>query len=302
MPNGNIRYYFEFVIKLHIDDEAVLRTICNTLNIGRVVLRPKYNTCSFEVGSEKELRILINLLDKYTLMGDKYLDYLNFREAFFLYFERPGLVTESLKTKIEELGANHNTKRVSTALPSDYKRVISDYKLLGFIEGDGSFIIQTRGLTPKFEIELTYTQKPLLIEIQSYLVSKFASENGALNQIPSTKGGIKIRDIKAKGNSKPTVRLEITGIDLLHNYFNMFLSKLDFYSRKKEDFKTFCFICKTLHSKAHINNKEVIDLLLKLSKEMNGARLSTNISTDKVLIDKVKTSEDEEALVPESNK
>src|SRR5690606_19912597 len=128
---------------------AVLRTIRDTLNIGRVALRPKYNTCSFEVGSEKELRILINLLDKYTLMGDKYLDYLNFRAAFFLYFERPGLVTDSLIAKIEELRANHNTKRVSTVLPSEYKRVISDYKLLGLIEGEGSFIIQRQGLTPK---------------------------------------------------------------------------------------------------------------------------------------------------------
>src|SRR5438034_1368713 len=172
MSNGKIRYYFEFVIKLHIDDESVLRTICYTLNIGRVVLRPKYNTCSFEVGSEKELRILIDSLDKYPLMGDKYLDYLNFREAFFLYFDRSDLVTESLKTKIEEIRANHNTKRVSTTQPINYKRVITDYKLLGFIEGDGSFIVQTQGLTPKFELELTSAQKPLLIEIRAYLMSK----------------------------------------------------------------------------------------------------------------------------------
>jgi hypothetical protein len=286
MSNGKIRYYFEFVIKLHIDDVSVLRTICYTLNIGRVVLRPKYNICSFEVGSEKELRILIDSLDKYPLMGDKYLDYLNFREAFFLYFDRSDLVTESLKTKIEELRANHNTKRVSTTLPVDYKRVITDYKLLGFIEGDGSFIIQTQGLTPKFEIELTSAQKPLLIEIHAYLMSKLG-----LNQ--PVKGGIKIRDPKAKGNSKPRVRLEITGIDFLHNYFNVFLSKLEFYSRKEEDFKTFCFICKKLFSKAHINNEEVKDLLLKLSEGMNGARLSTNKLTDKTLTDEVKICRDE---------
>lgn len=68
-------------------------------------------------------------------MGDKYLDYLNFREVFFLYFDRTNLVSESLKTKIEEIRANHNTKRVSTTLPDGYKRVITDYKLLGFIEG-----------------------------------------------------------------------------------------------------------------------------------------------------------------------
>lgn len=287
MSNGKIRYYLEFTIKLHIDDEDVLRAICSTLNIGRVVLRPKYNTCNFEVGAEKELRVLIDFLDKYPLIGDKYLDYLNFREVFFLYYDRTNLVSESLKTKIEEIRANHNTKRVSTTLPDGYNRVITDYKLLGFMEGDGSFYIQTKGLTPKFEIELTYAQKPLLMEIRTYLMSK-------LDFKPSSKDVIKIRDLKAKGNSKPTVRLEITGIDFLHNYFNVYLSKLVFYSRKREDFKTFCVICEKLFNKAYINNEEVKNLLLKLSEEMNGARLSTNKLTDKILTGEVMICRDKE--------
>jgi len=288
MSNGKIRYSFEFTIKLHIDDENVLRTICLKLDIGRVVLRPNYNTCSFEVGSEKELRILIKILDEHQLMGDKYLDYLNFREAFFLYFERSDLVTETLKTKIEELRANHNTKRVTTVLPLNYKRTITDYKLLGLIEGEGSFFVQTHGLTPKFELELTSTQKPLLMDIYEHLMLHVTTVY--------TKGGIKLRDCKAKGNSKPSVRLEITGISFLHHFFNAYLSKLEFYSRKKEDFKTFCFICDKLYNKAHINNEEVKDLLLKLSKGMNGARLSTNKLRDNTLYDKINISRVEETL------
>jgi len=39
MPNGKIRYYLEFVIKLHMNDEAVLRAICYTLNIILVLLK-----------------------------------------------------------------------------------------------------------------------------------------------------------------------------------------------------------------------------------------------------------------------
>ena len=80
----------------------------------------------------------------------------------------------------------------------------------------------------------------------------------------------------SKSNSKSTVRLEITGVDLLHNYFNMFLSKLNFFSIKVKDFEDFCFICKTLHRKAHINNIQVKDALLKQAEGMNSARLSTN--------------------------
>lgn len=273
MSNGNIRYYFEFGIKLHIDHEPLLRAIQNTLGIGRIALRPNYNTCSFEVGSERELRLLLNILDRTTLMGTKYLDYLSFRKAFFLYFGRSGSITESLIAEIEKIRESHNTKRTEFKMPVGYDCVITDYKLLGLIEGDGSFFIQKKDLTPKFELELTSSQKPLLVAIQAYLVSNLGLDQSyqASGRLPS----INIRDLKGKSNSKSTVRLEITGVDLLHNYFNVFLSNLKFFSVKEKDFEDFCFICKTLHSKAHINNKQVKDALVKLAEGMNSARLST---------------------------
>ena len=135
MSNGKIRYYFEFTIKLHIDHEPLLTVIKNTLDIGRIAVRPHNNDCTFEVGSEEELRILINLLDKTTLMGAKYLDYISFRKAFFLYFDRPGLVTESLIIEIEKIRGNHNTNRYEFKMPVEYNCIITDYKLLGLIEG-----------------------------------------------------------------------------------------------------------------------------------------------------------------------
>lgn len=204
-------------------------------------------------------------------MGTKYLDYLSFRKAFFLYFGRSRTVTESLIAEIEKIREGHNTKRTEFEIPVGYNSVITDYKLLGFIEGDGSFVIQKKGLTPKFELELTSSQKPLLVAIQAYLIS-----NLGFDQSYKSSGGLKIRDLKSKSNSKPTVRLEIIGVDLLHNYFNMFLSKLKFFSLKEKDFEDFSFICKALHRKAHIGNIRVKDALLKLVEGMNSARLSTN--------------------------
>ncbi len=273
MSNGKIRYYFEFTIKLHIDHEPLLRAIKNTLDIGRIAVRPNYNSCSFEVGSERELRIILNLLDKTTLMGTKYLDYISFSKAFFLYFDRSGLITESLITEIEKLRENHNTNRTEFEMPVEHNCIITDYKLLGLIEGDGSFIIQKKDLTPKFELELTSVQKPLLVAIQSYLISNLGLDKAyqSSGRLPK----IKVRDLKGKSNSKPTVRLEITGVDLLHNYINVFLNKLKFFSDKRKDFEDFCLICKTLDRKAHINNKQVKDVLLKLAEGMNSARLST---------------------------
>lgn len=273
MPNGNTRYYFEFVIKLHKHHAPLLKTIHSTLGIGRIAIRDNANTCSFEVGSEKELRILISLLKNTTLMGSKYLDYLSFSKAFFLYFDRPGLVTESLIIEIEKIRGSHNTRRTHFEMDEEYKCVITDYKLLGLIEGDGSFIIQKKDLTPKFELELTSNQKPLLLAIQAYLISNLGFDSSYLSKFRLPP--IKIRELEGKSNSKPTVRLEITGVDLLHNYFNVFLSKLVFYSDKGKDFEDFSFICKTLYSKAHINNQEIKDLLLKRAFGMNNARLLT---------------------------
>lgn len=67
MPNGNIRYAFGFQIKLHIDDLNVLKLIHETLGIGRLA-NPQNNTASYQVNSEKDLRILLDIFDKYPLL------------------------------------------------------------------------------------------------------------------------------------------------------------------------------------------------------------------------------------------
>nr|ABI15906.1 putative LAGLIDADG endonuclease/maturase [Ophiostoma novo-ulmi subsp. americana]ABI15911.1 putative LAGLIDADG endonuclease/maturase [Ophiostoma novo-ulmi subsp. americana] len=270
MSNGNTRYYFEFVIKLHIDNVALLKYIQEFLGIGRIAIRTNSNTCSFEVGSEKDLRILIDIFDNIELMGNKYLDFLSFKKAFFLYFDRSSLVTESLIESIEAIRSNHNIKRTDYTIPVDFKCVITDYKLLGLFEGDGSFVIQKQGLSPKFEIELTKTQRPLLESIQNYLINELKLGDSEL-----LVKQIRIIELPAKGNSKPTVRLTVTGVNLLHNYFNTKLKNLKFFTIKGKDFESFSLICKVLFNKAHLKDENIKNLIIKLINSMNSARLST---------------------------
>lgn len=272
MSNNNIRYYFEFVIKLHIDNVPLLKFIFETLNIGRIAIRSNSSSCTFEIGSEKDLRIFIDLLDRLPLMGSKYLDFISFREAFFLYFDRPGLVTNDLIDKIENIRSNHNTRRTNFELPLDFKPIITDYKLLGLIEGDGSFIVRTQDLTPTFEIELTEVQRFLLEEIKEFLISYYLQLGVPRDKLEKV---IKIYNLKAKGESKATVRLTISGINFLHNYFNVYLKRLYFYSDKLIDFNTFCIICESLYNKLHINNDKEKKNLLSLAKGMNNSRYST---------------------------
>ena len=85
---------------------------------------------------------------------------------------------------------------------------------------------------------------------------------------------IGIFDFKAKGNSKPTVCLEIHNILLLNNYLIPFLSNFTFLSKKGLDFSDFKIICETIYKGAH-KNSLIRELLIKLSLRMNDFRLST---------------------------
>ena len=89
--------------------------------------------------------------------------------------------------------------------------------------------------------------------------------------------------MKAKGNAKETVSLDITNIYVLNNYLNPFLANLKFLSKKGQDFKDFLLICQTLYKGSH-KDKKIKDLIVKLSFSMNDFRLSTYNGKEKQFI------------------
>ena len=114
-----------FVIRLHVDDFNVLRYIQDNLNIG-IVTRDG-DECTFVVTHKDGINILISIFDKFTLNTSKYLDYLDFKEAFRLYFAREGVLTDSLKDKILVLKEGMNLSRVHSGMPNNHKIVITKY-------------------------------------------------------------------------------------------------------------------------------------------------------------------------------
>ena len=80
---------FEFVfrIALHIDDRKILEHIKYVLACGR--LNTERNTLVFTISQLTDIEtILIPLFEKFPLNTTKYLDYLDFKEAFFLFKNR----------------------------------------------------------------------------------------------------------------------------------------------------------------------------------------------------------------------
>jgi hypothetical protein len=120
---------FMFKIALHKDDEKVLRYISAKLGVGGVRLYK--NECIFSVTDKKGILSLISIFDKYNLNTSKYLDYLDFKEAFFYYINREkNLDTYSksmVKTKILELKNKMNTSRFNFDRPESSKIIITKY-------------------------------------------------------------------------------------------------------------------------------------------------------------------------------
>lgn len=120
---------FMFKIALHEDDEKVLRYISTKLGVGGVRLYK--NECIFSVTDKKGILSLISIFDKYNLNTSKYLDYLDFKEAFFYYIDREknlDIYSKSkVKTKILELKNKMNTSRVDFDRPESSKIIITKY-------------------------------------------------------------------------------------------------------------------------------------------------------------------------------
>src|SRR5437667_12397234 len=112
-----------FKITLHKDDESVLRYIQSKLGIGNV--RIYKNECIFNVTDKEGIIQLVSIFDKYNLNTTKYLDYLDFKEAFNLYNNRDkNLMTETAKDQVIKLKNKINTNRINFDRPKNYEIVI----------------------------------------------------------------------------------------------------------------------------------------------------------------------------------
>lgn len=273
------RFTFTFSIGLHIDDIDVLYTILKSLGVGAV--RKTNNECKFTVADKEGIMKLITIFDKYNLNTTKYLDYLDFKEAFNLYHSRDGQVTEELKENILNLKNRMNTNRISFDLPSHHEIKITIYWLLGLIEGEASFNLFRNDLKPTFGICLSELQLPVIIKIKEFLAQNLGFDTNSIWKLEQT-AGMSINAQKARGNSKSSVLFLIKNIHILHNYLIPFFDKLVFFSKKGKDFADFKIICKAIYYGAQRDEK-IKSLIIKLSYTMNNFRLSSSKEVTEIM-------------------
>lgn len=116
-----------------------------------------------------------------------------------------------------------NKQRTDFSRPIKIK--ITDYWLLGLIEGEGSFYLIRSRLVPAFAIKMVLDQEPLMIAIKEYLVERLAFDKYSLFKLKSSEL-ISINYVPPKGNSKPLVFIGIENIRILYNYLLPFFFKV----------------------------------------------------------------------------
>ena len=81
-------FRFVFKIKLHKDDRPLLEYLSSKFNIGKVYPKDisiETISSTWEINTRADLLRLIEILDIHPLNTTKYLDYLLWKEALFIY-------------------------------------------------------------------------------------------------------------------------------------------------------------------------------------------------------------------------
>lgn len=264
-----------FRIALHRDDRGVLEHLKCTLGCGR--LNTERDTLVFTISQLSDIeKTLIPLFEEFPLNTTKHLDYLAFKKAFFMFFNRRNseLNKPDLYLEILELKHSMNTKRVSDVLPRGHEIRITGNYLVGLLEGDGSFYFNKQDLTVRVSFVTTTANKVLLDKIREFLINHLDEPSGILGS--STKL-INIYDKKIKGDNKPISILEIYQVDYICNILIPYLDEIQFRTKKHKDYVYFRRLA-FLNLEGKYLTEKGRELMIKLADTMNNNRLSTNSS------------------------
>jgi len=129
-------------------------------------------------------------------------------------------------------------------------------------------------------IALTKIQLPVIKKINDYLINNLGFDKYSKFKLENS-SAIAIVENKERNNAKCLIRLTISNINILTNYFIPYLENKRFITKKGKDFQDFKIICRAIYNGAY-RTEEIKSLILKLSYTMNNFRLSSNSDTNKV--------------------
>ena len=131
------------------------------------------NTLVFTISKLKDIEtILIPLFEQFPLNTTKYLDYLAFKKAFFMFINRDtnSLNRHDLYSSILQLKDTMNNSRITFDLPENHIRITDNY-LVGLLEGDGTFYLNQNAMTVHVSLVTTTQNRIILEKIREFLLT-----------------------------------------------------------------------------------------------------------------------------------
>lgn len=161
-------------------------------------------------------------------------------------------------------------------MPKSFKPRITPYWLLGFVEGEGSFIVRKDNYKLIFTLTQSYRDLSLMESIKEFLYNlPFVDKNNM------DKTNISITTFKESTVINPIVRLTIVKTDFIKFVIIPLFNSLTWRSKKELDFQDWITVWK-LKERGHNHQKEGISIINLIINQMNNNRLSTNQSGSKL--------------------
>jgi len=261
-----------FRIKLHWDDRRTLEYIQNLLSgllnrkVGVIGDSKNLHESYYIISRFQDiLEILIPIFSIYCFTTTKFLDFQDFKAAAEIrktsYMEKRKLDIEELN-KILQIKSGMNSQRLQFNINDLPKRSLTPSRLLGFVEGDGTFCISN--MVPTLSIKQHSKNIHFFYEIAEFL-----------NKLPyCPEIGPKLDTLNTKptpGVSKDspnTCILSVTNIIQHYNYILPFFKSLRFMTRKSVDFQLWELAVK-LKTLGHTTNPEGKQCFIEIVNYIN---------------------------------
>ena len=273
---GRLSWYWTFEIGLHVDDKQVLEYIQSYLQMGNVYLSGKKAT--FRVRRKEDIKKIIDVFSKTPLQSIKQLNFQDWKLAFETYYstDSKDLV---LYEEIMSIKLRMNSKRDNYDWPGRKPQITSAW-LLGFVEGDGSFLVlrsNPKVLYFRFVITQSHLDLALLEAIK-----RFLNDLTVTNVLSSLSAGgqdfaylNEYVDKREGSNNRKVYHLIVNHYLFISEILIPLFDGLTFRSNKRLDFEKWKTIFK-LKEKGHHLHSEGLEVIEWLISMMNSRRLSTN--------------------------
>ena len=255
-----------FSITLHIKDLSLLEFIKKSLGVGNIS-KSGEKAVMFAVDSIKEIHVIINHFDKYSLVTQKLSDYLIFKQCFEIIKQNKHLTERGL---LEIIGLKSNlnlglSAKIKETFPSVIKVNRQNYKfkgipdplwVSGFICGEGSFQIIIRNSNNE-----VFARFSIHLHIRDLEVLKGLSNYFKTYSTVFTEKKVTILEKSAQ--------LQISKFSDIDNIIIPFFNQYPILGMKSLDFIDFKKACHILKTKKHLNSPSIFNKIIKIKSGMN---------------------------------